>query len=870
MPETMTYVWPPISPTEKNYKEFLMPLSGFVIEPPSWVLNEDGDTWIPENPPLPDGTFVVSRNPDNAKDFHSRLPDNTTMRVKIPLFLEMTFVDLNGTERVKVTSSDILSDEKKDVSIKANTYCKAENYFSELKKLAPGEIYVSEVIGPYLKSPIIGPFTKVRAKEKGIAFDPEEAAYAGKENPVGKRFQGLVRWATPVVRDGRITGYVTLALDHTHIMEFTDHIVPTAERYTAISDASSGNYAFMWDYKDRNISHPRDYFITGYDPETGQPAIPWLSKGMYEDFEQSGLDISQWEKIAPVFKDQSLKKKPALELTDSGLLGLDCRYLNFAPQCDGWHNLTKDGGSGSFVILWSGIWKLTTAAAIPYHTGIYSGPRGFGFVTIGANVPEFHKAATETEKIEDKAAAFQSTLKKQNDETQQYLRQSLAETSRKITVSTLVMVIIVIVIAIFMASTLTNKITKMIEGIRKFQDGNLDSRLKEESSDEIGQLARTFNGMSDDIQELITNLRQAEEKYRGFFVNATEGIFRSTMDGRLISINPAFAKLMGYDSTEELLENVQDIGTHLYADPQRRIELINELEEYGYVRNFEYEVKLPTGESRFLTTYCQLVTGDDGKVYLEGMATDVSERKLKELAEIEKEAALSANKSKSEFLANMSHEIRTPLNVILGMTDILTETGLTDEQHKILNLFKSAGEGLLRLINEILDFSKIEAGQMSIDNTKFNLVELLDSVAGIMSVQAGTEGLEFECLIHENIPSCVKGDELRLRQVLMNLIGNAIKFTDEGSVKVKVNACYSDDSNVRVSFDIIDTGIGIGHEKIVAVFDSFTQADSSTTRKYGGTGLGLTISKRLLELMGGKIDLTSSLRGHEVFIYPSF
>ena len=465
------------------------------------------------------------------------------------------------------------------------------------------------------------------------------------------------------------------------------------------------------------------------------------------------------------------------------------------------------------------------------------------------------------------AAEFQSSLKKQNDETQQNLRSSQAETSKEIIVSTLIMVIIVIFIAVLMASTLTNKITDMIKGIRKFKDGQLDSRLKEDSTDEIGQLAHTFNEMTDDIQELITNLRHAEENYRSFFENATEGILRSTVDGRLINVNPAFAKLVGYGSPQELLENVQDLGAHLYADPMRRMELIRKLEQDGYVRDFEYEVKLPSGESRFLTTYCHLVTGEDGEIYLEGIATDVSERKLKEQAEIEKEAALAANKSKSKFLATMSHEIRTPLNFIMGMPDILSETDLTDEQNRIVNMFKSAGEGLLRLINEILDFSKIEAGQIIIDEIEFNLLELLDSVACIMSVQARTEGLRFECVAHDNIPRWVKGDELRVRQILMNLVGNAIKFTDEGLVKVEVRADYSDEQNVQVSFSITDTGIGIGKEKIATVFESFTQADSSTTRKYGGTGLGLTISKRLLELMDGHIEVTSSLGDGTVFSF---
>ena len=289
----------------------------------------------------------------------------------VPLYLEMTFVDLQGNEKVKVTTSDLLSPELQNVADPANTYCKAERYFDDLKKLKPGEIYVSEVIGPHLKSPLIGAYTRKRAEEKGIEFKPEDAAYAGKENPVGKRFKGIIRWATPVERKGRIIGWVTLALDHTHVMEFTDHLVPTDERYSAISDAGSGNYAFIWDYKGRNISHPRDYFIAGYDPETGQPAVPWLENSLFDDFRQSGLSVSEWCEAVPVMQGQSLKKKPAPELTAQGLLGLDCRYLDFAPQCQGWHNLTQHGGSGSFVIFWSGLWKLTTAGAIPYYTGRY-------------------------------------------------------------------------------------------------------------------------------------------------------------------------------------------------------------------------------------------------------------------------------------------------------------------------------------------------------------------------------------------------------------------------------------------------------------------------------------------------------------------
>ncbi|MCB2182199.1 MAG: response regulator [Desulfobulbaceae bacterium] len=501
--------------TPDDYRAFLSSRRHPVIYHPPWELSEDGSHWQPSRmdgeKPSP---TVMAGNKDNEKDFHYRPPKNLTRERDKPLYLEITFVDLNGKEKLKQTTTDLLPKELRDISKKENTWCKAETYFKELKKLAPGEIYVSEMIGPYLPSPVIGPYTKTRSLEKGIPFAPEKAAYAGKENPVGKRFQGLIRWATPVVRKGKIIGYVTLALDHTHIMEFTDHIVPTAEHFSDISDAASGNYAFMWDYQGRNISHPRDYFIVGYDKETGNQAVPWLSSELYDQWQKSGLSFAEFQKSAPQFHEQSLDKKPAPALTKAGMLGLDGRYLNFAPQCSGWHNLTQYGGAGSFVIFWSKLWKLTTAATIPYYTGIYkNSPRGFGYVTIGANVHEFHRPATETAtQISAMLDKYEDRLDEKSVETKQAMDKVLTGTTRKLILSTLVMAVLVILIAIWMASTLTRKITVMIQGITRFQEGDLKHRLQEKSSDEMGQLAQAFNRMSDKIQESIEEIRQAKDK----------------------------------------------------------------------------------------------------------------------------------------------------------------------------------------------------------------------------------------------------------------------------------------------------------------------------------------------------------------------
>ena len=426
----------------------------------------------------------------------------------------MTYVDLAGNEKIKITQGDLTDKALKNISERRNTFVRAETYFSELKKLKPGEIYVSDVIGAYVRTDLIGPYIPERLEKIGLPFAPEKAAYAGTENPVGKRFRGIVRWATPVVRDGQITGFVTLALDHDHIRQFTDRLMPTAERYTPIIDAIKGNYAFIWDHKSRSISHPRDYMIVGYDPETGHPVTPWLDTELYAEWQASGKPSHEFLAEIPPFRDQRLTRKPAPEQIKAGTLGLDCRYLNFSPQCDGWNALTEHGGSGSFVIFFSGLWKLTTAAAIPYYTGQYGKtPQGFGFVTIGANVDDFHKAATDTaEKINALLGEKDRQFKAQRSDLLDGIEQSLTTTAIGLWGSTVAMVVVVIFIAIWMANLLTARITSMIDGIRAFRDGDLHRRLDDSAKDEMGELAHSFNAMADSVEESFKRLEEAREK----------------------------------------------------------------------------------------------------------------------------------------------------------------------------------------------------------------------------------------------------------------------------------------------------------------------------------------------------------------------
>ncbi|MDR2637668.1 MAG: EAL domain-containing protein, partial [Zoogloeaceae bacterium] len=501
-----------LTPEARAYRAFLDNARRPLVQHGPWRLKADKSDWEPVTPQAPEETSSVEPGSRDNTQFHYR-PPVVFQRENRPLYLEMTFVGLDGQERVKVTTSPRVSAALKNVSLRQNTYAKAETYFPALQRLKAGEIYVSDVIGTYVGSRIIGKFTPEAAEKRGIPFEPEKHAYAGKENPVGKRFQGIVRWATPVVQEGKIAGYVTLALDHEQLMSFTDHIVPTEERYRDINDAYDGNYAFIWDYKGRSIVHPRHHSIVGYD-ENGDPSVPWLEDRIYDDWQKSGKSWREYSAAAPTFVDQLQSRKPARILTENGNVGLDCRFLNFAPQCTGWYNLADPGGSGSFLILWSGLWKLTTTAAIPYYTGQYSpeaqgNRRGFGIVTIGANVNDFHKAATESKERLDKIIQQTNVdLHQQGTNANAVLRRDMAQTASRLTFSTVFLIVVVIIIAIWMASFLSQKVAWLNDGFHRFRQGEKGFRFQYKYNDEITSLAATFNEMADTLNQNVADLEK--------------------------------------------------------------------------------------------------------------------------------------------------------------------------------------------------------------------------------------------------------------------------------------------------------------------------------------------------------------------------
>ncbi|MFW3440172.1 ATP-binding protein [Aliarcobacter butzleri] len=441
---------------------------------------------------------------DNEKEFNYIDPIDFKTK-NIPIYKEISFFDLQGNEKYKVST---INNQKINVSDSKNTFIKAEKYFDEIQKLNKNEIYVSDVIGEYIGTKVIGLFTKEKAQKSGIEFEPEKYGYAGIENPLGKRFEGIIRFITPVYKNDEKIGYISLALDHRHLQEFTDTVNPTNSNLKQnITDASLGNYAFIWDYEGKSIVHPRHYSIFGYDKNTGEKVMPWLSLDVAEKFYSSNQNINDFLKNYPKFEEQSLQKKPNLkQLKEDGNVGLDCRYLNFAPQCEGWMQLTQNGGYGSFIINWSNVWKLTTAATIPYYTGKYgNSKRGFGFVSIGASVDDFHAAANETKEEVTKILDSQTQIiSKIMDENKFEIKDSIRALINELSTVTFAMIVLVIIIALFMSSYLSKKIDDILIGTKKFANNELDYRIKVTSTDEIGQLENSFNEMAGKIEKLIS------------------------------------------------------------------------------------------------------------------------------------------------------------------------------------------------------------------------------------------------------------------------------------------------------------------------------------------------------------------------------
>ncbi len=355
-------------------------------------------------------------------------------------------------------------------------------------------------------------------------------------------------------------------------------------------------------------------------------------------------------------------------------------------------------------------------------------------------------------------------------------------------------------------------------------------------------------------------LVESERRYRLLFENNMAGVFRALPDGRVVEVNEALRHILGCDSIDEVLAIP---ASEVFFDADEGRAAVGRLFECRRLNSFEIRLKRKDGTPVWVLENVSLIADENGQpASVEGTMIDITERKqIEEELRKAKEAAEAANRAKSEFLANMSHEIRTPLNGVIGMTELALDTALTAEQREYLEGVKNSAESLLGIISDILDFSKIEARKLSLESIPFDLRKAIDATMKPLGFQAANKNLELVYRVGREIPETVVGDPVRLRQILVNLVGNALKFTERGEVVVDVTRVQQTDSAVTLQFSVSDTGIGIPEEKRKSIFEAFAQADTSATRRFGGTGLGLAIASQLAAMMDGWIWVDSEL-GH--------
>lgn len=453
-----------------------------------------------------------------------------------------------------------------------------------------------------------------------------------------------------------------------------------------------------------------------------------------------------------------------------------------------------------------------------------------------------------------------------------------------------------VVATVFVSSRLlrllTGPILQLAEVAGKVSsEQNYALRAIPHSNDEVGRLIRAFNEMLERIEERDSRLKEVNDdlelrveartkelqmevserlraqealfeerqRLRALIDNVPNYMYVKDKDGRFLAANLAVARQMGAASPEELLGRTEfdfyprELAATFFEDQQRVI-------RSGKAEINREETRLDSqgNESQVLLTQVPLRDKNGRVTGLVGLGHDITHlKKIQNEMQHAREAAEAASQAKSEFLANMSHEIRTPLNGIIGMTDLALETELDREQRDYLETVKFSADSLLTVINDILDFSKIEAGRIDLESVDFDVRDSVEGALKTLAVRADEKGLELLCEVAPDVPEVARGDVTRLRQVLLNLAGNAIKFTADGEVTVKVKQEANDGRGLILHFTVSDTGIGIPEDKVKLIFTPFAQADSSTTRKYGGTGLGLTISTRLVSMMGGQIWVES-------------
>jgi len=428
-----------------------------------------------------------------------------------------------------------------------------------------------------------------------------------------------------------------------------------------------------------------------------------------------------------------------------------------------------------------------------------------------------------------------------------------------------IVIILLIAAAVIrkMTRTITADLEKLTDTIGQIDPKNLPETIQIALSTggEVERLSAAFNALLSEAGAAHKQVVQGKEQLHSITESTPNGIIMMNDSGKITFWNPSATTIFGYNEEEALGQDILQLAPEHYRSVCQTF--LSELAATGYGPAIGKTVELSAlhKDGREMSISLALSTFRlDGVWHAVGIIRDISDLKQYQRDLIEaRHASEAANQAKSQFLANMSHEIRTPLNGVLGMTQLLQFTQPTDEQKEFIGYLEQSGKNLLALLNDILDLSRIEAGKMNIEKTEFSLKDCIDDTAATQLPQIRQKDLQLDITLPDNLPGILVGDPLRLKQILLNLLANAVKFTPAGTIAIKVSLTAQEPAMVRLLLQVSDTGFGMDDETLGRIFSAFEQADNSNTRLYGGSGLGLTICRRLAELMGGSIWAESVL-----------